>query len=145
MLKNLGDQRSDAPAVKERLTEAELETIFIAPVNMNTKQRDRVPFKAAVLFSFHPPGDCGLLLFSSEMAHVFYLYRNGRIGMDELQWFAETCQIKRGAQHGMAAGHVIHSHSQGRQIRAATKMKSGDIDEVIGAVLAVKNHSRLKA
>ena len=122
-----------------------MEGIFTAPVQMNAKQRDRVPFKAPVFFNFHPPGNFGLLLFSSEMAQVFYLDKNGCTGMDELQRSAEMSQVKRGAQHGMASRHVINGHSQAGKIKAATKMKSGDVDEVIGAVLAVKNHSRLKA
>ena len=111
---------------------------------MNAKQRDSAPFKSLVLFNFDPLDYVLILLFSRKVAQVFYLHRYSCTAMHKLERRTEIIQIKRSPQHRMAVCDLHNCRLQFFKIESSAKMKGGDIDEVIRAVLAMKEHARLQ-
>ena len=96
-----------------------LETVCAEQMQSEAQQRRLLPIELSAFFGFEPSFNGRLLPCQRQMTEVIKRIRDLGGAMNELQWLAETGQVKRGAQRG------VTSPAAGTILRAGTLIRLG--------------------
>ncbi len=146
VLNELGGECRQAPAVQDRVVEAQadVERTRSKREDIRTDHRRMPHIDTRVLLPLHPALQLGILLPRFQVRQIVKHQRDLGLRMHHLQRRCEA-EIERGAQHGVAACQLAKHRSDAGRVHVGANAEVENI--VIGRVrpiqIAVEQHARL--